>query len=176
MVEIGVETGTQAELDRMDKGTTPEMNRKAVVLCRKAGLDVHAYMLTALEGETLAELEQRLAWVKRARPTSFQWTGLLIHPGTALYEEKGGDFFGTHDWTEDEITRYYSTDHLSAISPEERREWMARRFSPYLRWHQWCQALRRYPLHKFLRLVLFRLRRRILRIVRAQESTRSDPD
>ncbi|MBU1748470.1 MAG: B12-binding domain-containing radical SAM protein [Chloroflexi bacterium] len=160
LVEIGVETGTQPELDRVGKGTTPEMNREAVALCRQAGLDVHAYMLTALEGETIADLEQRLAWLKRARPTSFQWSPLLIFPGTVLYAEKGGDFFATHEWTEEAVTRYYSTDTLSAIPAEERREWMARRLSPYARWHWWRNALGHLPLRKLVRLAWFKLRRK----------------
>jgi len=162
LVEIGVETGTQAELDRVTKGTTPEMNREAIALCRQAGLDVHAYMLTALEGETLADLDQRLAWLKSARPTSFQWTRMLIFPGTALYAEKGGDFFATHEWTRAAIARYYSTDTLSAIPVKARQEWMTRRFGPYARWHWWRHALGRYPLRQLVRLALSGLRQKVL--------------
>jgi len=163
LVEIGVETGTQAELDRVGKGATPEMNREAIALCRKAGLDVHAYMLTWMEDETLADLERRLAWLKRARPTSFQWSSLAVYPGTPLYAEKGRDFFATSEWTEEAVTEYYSTDTLSAIPAEARREWSARHFAPYVRWHWWRNALGRYPLRKLVRLALFKLRRKVLR-------------
>ncbi len=61
LVEIGVEARTQRELDSITKGATIEMNTLAVKLCRKAGLDVHAYMLTGLEDEAIPDLEQRLA-------------------------------------------------------------------------------------------------------------------
>jgi anaerobic magnesium-protoporphyrin IX monomethyl ester cyclase len=161
LVEIGVETGTQEELDQVAKGTTTAMNTEAVRTCRKAGLDVHAYMLTQLEGETIADLERRMAWLKTARPTSFQWTNLAIHPGTVLYEEKGGDFFATHEWTKETVTEHYRTD-LSAIPADARKQWMARHFGPYARYHWWRHALGRYPWRTLVRLAWFKLRRKML--------------
>jgi anaerobic magnesium-protoporphyrin IX monomethyl ester cyclase len=165
LVEIGVETGTQAELDRMAKGTTPEINRQAIALCRWAGLDVHAYMLTRLEGETVGDLKHRLAWLKRARVTSFQWTPVLIHPGTPLYAEKGDDFFSTHEWTEEAIKEHYHADKLSAIPPDVRREWMHRHYDPYARYHWWRHALGRYPLRMLVRLARRKLRGRVQRLL-----------
>jgi anaerobic magnesium-protoporphyrin IX monomethyl ester cyclase len=165
LVEIGIETGTQEELDQVAKGTTTAMNTEAVRVCRKAGLDVHAYMLTQLEGETIADLKCRLAWLKKARPTSFQWTGLSIHPGTILYEEKGNDFFATHEWTEEAITEHYLTD-LSAIPADVRKRWMARHFGPYAQWNWWRHALGRYPLRSLVRLAWFKLRRKMLGKIR----------
>lgn len=161
LVEIGIEAGTREELDRMGKGTTPRVNLEAVSLCRRAGLDVHAYMLMGLEGETVADLEARLAWLRRARPTSFQWSGLAVHPGTPLYEEKGRDFFATHDWTDDAVAAWYGTDTLSAITPEERRAWMDRRFAPYARLNWLRDAARRLPLRYLYRYLWLRLKRRL---------------
>ena len=163
LVEIGIETGVQDELDRMAKGTSTEVNKEAIALCRKAGLDVHAYMLTALEDETITDLDQRLAWLKSTRPTSFQWTPLFIYPSTPLYEEKGDDFFATREWTEEAVDDYYRTDRLSAIPPQARREWMGRHYNPYARRQWWRHALGRYPLRKLARLALLKLRRRLSR-------------
>jgi radical SAM superfamily enzyme YgiQ (UPF0313 family) len=167
LVEIGVETGTQAELDQMGKGATPELNQEAISICRRAGLDVHAYMLTQIEDETLADLDRRLAWLKRARPTSYQWSNLAIYPGTPLYTEKGGDFFATHEWTEAAVNEYYRTDTLSAIDPAERREWMIRELLPFARWHWWRNALGRYPLRMLIFRAWLRLRRKVLSILRS---------
>jgi anaerobic magnesium-protoporphyrin IX monomethyl ester cyclase len=146
LVEIGVEAGTQFELDRIKKGATVEMNTQAVRLCRKAALDVHAYMLSGLEDETISDLEQRLRWVRRAKPTSFEWSQVTMFPGTALYQEKGNDFFALSDWTRTAIIEYYSTQNLSSIPAETRRNWMARYFAPYARRHWWMNTLKRYPL------------------------------
>jgi anaerobic magnesium-protoporphyrin IX monomethyl ester cyclase len=142
LVEIGVEAGTQAELDQIGKGTTVELNTKAVALCRQAGLAVHAYMLTGVEGETIAELEDRLNWVKRVRPSSFQWSELAIHPGTPLYHERGQDFFAQSAWTQAAVDAYYRTDFLSALPASQKKEWMRRRFMAYMRWRHWWYLLR----------------------------------
>ena len=163
LVEIGIEAGTQLELDRITKGATVEMNTSAVKLCRKAGLDVHAYMLMGLEGETIADLEQRLAWVKRARPTSFQWGQVTMFPGTVLYQDKGNDFFARSEWTETAITEYYSTQNLSNIPIETRRAWMASHFAPYWRLHWWMDALFRYPLRSLAKQFFLMLRGKIKR-------------
>jgi radical SAM superfamily enzyme YgiQ (UPF0313 family) len=163
LVEIGIETGGQDELDRMAKDTSASVNREAIALCREAGLDVHAYMLTALEGETVADLDRRLAWLKGIQPTSFQWTPLDIYPGTALYEDKGDDFFATHEWTEEAVREFYHTDRLSAIPPSARQEWMSQHFAPYARWHWWRHALGHYPPSKLVRTALSNLRHRLFR-------------
>jgi len=146
LIEIGVEVGTQDELDHLRKGTTVDISENAVRICRNAGLDVHAYMLQRTEDETTEQLAQRLAWLKRAKPTSFQWSGINIFPGTPLYNEKGDDFFAKSDWSESEIKTYYATDHLSGITLEERKSWMEKNFAPFARWHWWRNAIGHYPL------------------------------
>jgi anaerobic magnesium-protoporphyrin IX monomethyl ester cyclase len=163
LVEIGVEAGTQPELDRVAKGATVEMNTSAVKLCRESGLDVHAYMLKGLEGETIADLERRLAWVKRAKPTSFFWGTVSMFPGTALYRDSGNDFFARSEWTKTAVDEYYSSQNLSRIPVEKRRAWMARYFAPYWRWHWWGDALFRYPLLKLARYFILKLRGKIKR-------------
>lgn len=173
LVEIGIEAGTQAELDRLSKGTTVEVNTSAVAVCRKAGLDVHAYMLTGMEDETIPDLEYRLAWVKRAKPTSYQWSQVAMHPGTALYREKGGDFFAKSEWTREAIDGYYSVYSLSTIPVEARREWMVRHFSPYARWHWWKDAFRRYPWRLLAPIIFFKLRAKVRARIRRLRRARS---
>ena len=166
LVEIGVEVGTQAELDRIGKGSTVAATKRAVKLCRQAGMDVHAYMLTHLPGETIADLDQRLAWLRRNPVTSFQWSPLNIHPGTAMYQEHGGNFFAEHAWTEADVARYYATDTVSAIPPPARRAWMERHYAPYARWRWWLDAVRRHPLPVLFRVALAKIHKRILRFAK----------
>ncbi len=145
LVEIGVEAGTQEELDFLRKGTTPDINFQAVRVCRRAGLDVHAYMLQRTEDETIPDLERRLDWLKRADPTSFQWSPLYLFPGTPLYAEKGGDFFARNPWTEEAVAGFYAADHLSRLPAATRDAWMKKEFGPFARWHWWRHAIGRYP-------------------------------
>jgi anaerobic magnesium-protoporphyrin IX monomethyl ester cyclase len=164
MVEVGIETGSQEELDRLGKKTTVDLGEQAVRICRRAGLDTHAYMLQRTEDETIDILEQRLAWLKRADPASFQWNDLRIYPGTPLYAEKGKDFFARSPWTEEAVVEYYSTDHFSNLQPEIRRAWMRKNYAPFARRHWWTHAIGRYPLRVLAHRVWFMLRVRLKRL------------
>ncbi|MBN1439763.1 MAG: B12-binding domain-containing radical SAM protein [Anaerolineales bacterium] len=165
LVEIGIETGSQEELDRLGKGATVDQGERAVRLCRRAGLDVHAYMLRRTENETLAVLDQRLAWLRRADPTSFQWNDLQIYPGTPLYAERGGDFFARNPWTEEAVTGYYSADHVSGLPPEIRNAWTQKHFAPFVRRHFWRHAIGRVPLDSLVRRIWLGGTRRMKRLV-----------
>lgn len=163
LVEIGVEVGTQAELNRIGKGTTVPVMDQAVKFCREAGLEVHAYMLTQTENETIADLEARLAWLKRNPVTSVQWSPLSMYPGTALYKKRGGDFFAKSEWTKEAIDQYYAADAFSSIPPAVRREWMTRNYIPFFRQLFWWNVVHHTPLPNlarfFLRKLLGRVRR-----------------
>jgi len=163
LVEIGIETGSQEELDFLRKGTTVDVGEQAVRICRKAGLDAHAYMLQKTENETISDLENRLAWLQRANPASFQWTDLAMYPGTPLYAEKGEDFFARSPWDEPSIRGFYSADRLSGLAPEARREWMQKNFAPFARRHFWTHAIGRYPLGTLMTFAWAKAKLRIRR-------------
>ncbi len=174
LVEIGVEVGTQDELNRIGKGMRVDTNVAAVRACRQAGLDVHAYMLTQLPGETPADLERRLAWLKHNPVTSFQWSPLRVHPGTVMYTQHGENFFAQHTWTADNLARYYTRD-WSAIPPPARQTWMAKHFAPFARWHWWRNALGRYPLRVLFIIGWTKFRQRLgWRIPRRQSIENKD--
>ncbi len=166
LVEIGIEVGTQEELNHIGKGTRVETNTSAVRLCRRAGLDVHAYMMTHLPGETIADLERRLAWLKHNPVTSFQWSQLNVHPGTVMYAKHGHNFFAEHDWTALNIEHYNSQDTVSAIPPDTRRAWMVKQFAPFARWHWWRNAIGRYPTLLLVRLAWSKVRGRLGHVVK----------
>ncbi len=86
-----------------------------------------------------------------------------MFPGTALYHDKGNDFFARSEWTETAINKYYSTQNLSGIPVETRRSWMTGHFAAYARWHWWMDALPRYPLRSLAALIFLKLRGRIKR-------------
>ncbi len=155
LVEIGFETASQAELDSVRKGTTVAQNSRALELCRRAGLEVHAYMLSGFAGETVADLEARLHWLKRGPPhLTFSMSMLQLYPGTDLYREKGNSFFENGVWTGEKVRAYYQTDHLSAVPAAERRAWMKRRFFPYQRRRDRAAVLRRNPPLKVIRIIV----------------------
>lgn len=150
LVEIGVEAASQRELNLVNKGTTIDTNEKAIALCRTEGISVHAYMLTALEKEVMDDLEQRIQWLKRIKPSTFDWHPLMIHPGTLLYQKKGNSFFEANEWTEENILSYYKMDTLSCISQEKRKEWMKRY---YVRYHKQLHRLHILKVNSPVKLV-----------------------
>ena len=141
-IEIGIESSLQDQLDQVHKGTTVNKNESAIALCQKAGITVHAYMMTGFEGETLAHLQQMLEWLKRVRPDTFNWLSLMIHPGTSLYRERGNEFFENNEWDEQQVISHYSKDSLSCIPQEIRQAWMKKYYAPYESWCRRCHILK----------------------------------
>ena len=155
LVEMGIETASQAELDSVHKGTTVELNERAVEMCRQAGLAVHAYMLTGFAGETGADLEARRRWLKGSPGNlSFSMSMLQLYPGTRLYRERGASFFEHNRWTGEAVSAFYQKDHLSAVPAAERKTWMEHKFLPLQKWRNRTALLRRNPPLAIGRIVL----------------------
>lgn len=141
-IEIGIETSSQQDLDKFNKKTTVDMNEKAIALCKKAGLNVHAYMMVGFENEGIKELEEKLKWLKKAAPTSFSWNLLGLYPGTALYLKNGNDYFAREEWSEKSITEFYQQSTSNIISREAMGEWLNKHYHPYRKWHHRRNVLR----------------------------------
>jgi len=63
-VLFGLESGDDAILARLGKGTTVQDNRKAVLLAHEAGLSVRADFLVGSPWETQRSLEKTLTFAK----------------------------------------------------------------------------------------------------------------
>lgn len=131
IIEVGIESSSQAVLDAFDKGSTVEVNERAIKICRDVGMGIHSYMLTGVEGETLDDLEQRLAWLKKVQPNSFSWSGLEIHPGSRLCERLRPGVFEQIPWTREAVLDYYYRQNLSALGFDERDIWLKKHYEPY---------------------------------------------
>lgn len=163
-LELGVEASSQAILDQFGKGSTVDQNLTAIRLCQEQGISVHAYMLTQVAGETLADLEFRLQWLKQANPTSFSWSPLRLYPGSRLYREQGETgFFETNPWTEQTVKQYFETDFCSDLDPMIRRQWMGRHFEPFNKRHHRLHQMRVNSCLKWPAIAALFLKRRYQR-------------
>lgn len=160
-MEIGVEAALQKNLDSVRKGTTVDTNEKALMLCRDAGISVHAYLLTKTQNESLADLNFTLTWLKKNRPDTFSLHPLLRHPGSVLYKETGNSFFETHDWTRENVLRFYNEDVFSKVSPQERKSWALSRYDPFYKRHHRIIRYKLNPLKKWPRMLYEALIRRL---------------
>ncbi len=69
-VEIGSDSGTDAGLQRLNKGFTTEHIRRTSELCRRVGIkDCHTFVLGA-QGETLDDVERSLDFIEALDPFS----------------------------------------------------------------------------------------------------------
>jgi anaerobic magnesium-protoporphyrin IX monomethyl ester cyclase len=162
LIEIGLETDSQDQLNSINKGTSVDMNRLAIEMCREAGIAVHAYMMQGFEGETINDLEQRLSWIKAAGGTfTVSLSNLQIYPGTALYREKGNSFFEDNPWTREEINNYYRTDHLSAVSSGERLAWTKEKLTPELRRRNRLAILSGNSMRTIVRIIFDKVKKKI---------------
>lgn len=85
-VFVGVESGSQASLKRMNKKTTVEHNARALQLLRKHGIEPHIGFIMFEPDAELADVKTNLSFLKAhkllQRLTST--VDLLYHPGIAL--------------------------------------------------------------------------------------------
>jgi len=71
-VQVGIESGDQGQLDRMQKRTTVRENARALEACRRAGLTTVVSLIVGFPGETRATL-QRTCDMLAASPPDFHF-------------------------------------------------------------------------------------------------------
>lgn len=70
-VQIGVESGSAEVLRHMNKRTTPEVNARALQVCRDEGLTTVITLVVGFPGETAATLAETRALMRQAPPDFF---------------------------------------------------------------------------------------------------------
>ncbi len=91
-LSLGVESGSAAILDAIDKKITVEKILESTALAKKYGIKVRYYMMLGNRGETRATFEETLAFLERAKPHQYIFSCLSIYPGTLDFTdaEKAG--------------------------------------------------------------------------------------
>ena len=87
IISYGVESGSQAILDRSRKGITLDQSETAIRLTREAGILSMAYFIIGLPGETAETARESIRFAKRIRPDYVNFHVATPFPGTELYEE-----------------------------------------------------------------------------------------
>jgi radical SAM superfamily enzyme YgiQ (UPF0313 family) len=121
VVQYGVESGSPRMLKDLAKDITVDQIRAASAATRRAGMSLSFYLISAVPGETAADVEATSALLRACRPHDAMVAPLAIYPGTDLWEryrsERGvGDDF----WIEERGATLY------AMAPEARRRSNAR--------------------------------------------------
>ena len=86
-IKVGIESGSPAELARMNKGITLAQARQAAALFRKIGIHWTGYFLMGTPGQTVTDIYNTLDFMYELRP-DFASIGVYEpFPGTPLFEE-----------------------------------------------------------------------------------------
>ncbi|OPY92500.1 MAG: coproporphyrinogen III oxidase [Syntrophaceae bacterium PtaU1.Bin231] len=140
-ISFGVESGSQAILDRIQKKITLEQVKRAVGLCREVDLLVHCSFIVGLPGETPETLQETKAFAESLE-VYFGYHLLAPFPGTTV-RENVADYdleILTEDWTQYDANR--AIVRTSALAPDDIRRFVEA-FDREIE-KQWEQKIRGY--------------------------------
>jgi anaerobic magnesium-protoporphyrin IX monomethyl ester cyclase len=86
-LSLGVESGSQTILDKIDKKITVDEIIESTELAKKVGIRVRYYMMLGNRGETAETFRETLEFLKRAKPHQYIFSCLSIYPGTRDFDD-----------------------------------------------------------------------------------------
>ena len=119
-VWMGVESGSQAILDAMDKGIALDEIKTARQRLKDAGVRACFFLQFGYPGETWAELQQTIALVRELKPDDIGISFSYPLPGTAFYERVKSQLGSKRNWTDSDdlcimFKAAYTTDFYRAV-------------------------------------------------------------
>ncbi|MGA9670120.1 MAG: radical SAM protein [Terracidiphilus sp.] len=119
-VWMGVESGSQAVLDAMDKGLRLSSVRIARRLLKEAGIRACFFLQFGYPGETWPELQETIAFVRETRPDDVGISFSYPLPGTVFYEHVREQLGQKRNWTDSDdlcvmFKAAYTTDFYRAV-------------------------------------------------------------
>ena len=127
-LSTGVESGSDKILKIIEKGTTYQINKKFIDICRKYGIYAKAFCMVGLPGETYEDVMLTKKWILAAKPDYFNLGINTPYPGSPEYDmkEKYDLEFGKLDFAKDQASyssskskAWKSWVRTSALSSEE---------------------------------------------------------
>jgi len=116
-VSLGVESGNQEILNKINKGITLDQARKAFKLARETGVETMGFFMLGLPGETEETMQQTIDFAREVNPVIPKVAMLMPLPGTKIFDdwnEKG--YIKTLDWSKYVFhapTKVYNHPNLS---------------------------------------------------------------
>jgi len=113
---IGAESGSQAVLDAMDKGTTVEQIYKATRQMQAAGIKVGFFLQFGYLGETRADIEKTIQMVRDLMPDDIGISVSYPLPGTKFYERVKSELGDKANWYDsDDLAMLYRGPYSTAF-------------------------------------------------------------
>lgn len=119
-VWMGVESGSQAVLNAMDKGLDLPAVISARKLLKQAGIRACYFLQFGYPGETWDDLQQTIAFVRETRPDDIGISFSYPLPGTVFYERVQAELGEKRNWTDSDdlcimFKAAYNTDFYRAV-------------------------------------------------------------
>lgn len=119
-VWMGVESGSQAVLNAMDKGLSLPSVIAARRRLKEAGIHACYFLQFGYPGETWAELQETIAFVRETRPDDIGISFSYPLPGTVFYERVRMQLGEKRNWTDSDdlcimFKAAYNTDFYRAV-------------------------------------------------------------
>jgi len=137
-VSLGTEAAAQLKLDRFNKETRVEDNRRAIELLKKADIFVEAQFIVGLENETAETLEETYRFARKWNPDLANWAMYTPWPFTPLFQELG-DKVEVFDFS-----KYNFVTPIMRPEAMDRTELLDRVMNNYRRFYM-IKALFHYP-------------------------------
>lgn len=97
---IGSESGSLPVLDAMSRGVTPEQIRVMTKAAQRHGIQIGLFVMLGYEGETIKDIEETVAHLKRTMPDVFLTTVAYPIKGTTYYDVVQGRIASPLDWSQ----------------------------------------------------------------------------
>lgn len=133
-INVGCESGSQKILHDMRKGLLVERIRRVFQWGREIGIERRGFFLIGMPNERSEDIMLTEKLVAEIQPDVFGVTILCPYPGTDFYDPST---MKHHDWTlADEYSNpYWETEHFTNSELREQQEYLAKKYSAKLTWH-----------------------------------------
>jgi len=85
-IQIGVESGSERILKRLNKRITKEQVRECARLIKKNRLYLHTFFMVGVPDETEEDIKETMNFIQELKPDSANLCTFTPYPGTALYD------------------------------------------------------------------------------------------
>jgi radical SAM superfamily enzyme YgiQ (UPF0313 family) len=117
---MGVESGSQAVLNAMDKGLNLPSVIAARSLLKEAGIRACYFLQFGYPGETWTELQETIGFIRETRPDDIGISFSYPLPGTVFYDRVQAELGKKRNWTDSDdlcimFKAAYKTDFYRAV-------------------------------------------------------------
>jgi radical SAM superfamily enzyme YgiQ (UPF0313 family) len=111
---MGVESGSQAILDAMDKGLRLQTVIAARERLKRAGIRACYFLQFGYPGESWKELQQTISFVRKTRPDDIGISFSYPLPGTVFYERVQAELEAKRNWIDsDDLSVMFKASHTT---------------------------------------------------------------